>query len=151
MVRYTDLESMITDGIIDRIVQNLENSTNCIKLMNPKFIEYIVGESLTYSYPVLDIFSNPRKSMQGGFIAAAFDNIFGILVYITTKKIEMASIDISVNYLRPIFINDTLIVKAYLKSKGKIIVHLIGEAYDKEKNLIATASTNIMLLEKNKY
>jgi acyl-coenzyme A thioesterase PaaI-like protein len=145
------MESMIADGIIDRSSYELLSSTNCLRLMEPNFIEYVVGQSLVYSFPVLEMFANPRKSMQGGFIAAAFDNVFGALVGFVTNKIEMASVDISVNYIRPIFVNDILTIYAYIKSQGKSIVHLTGEAFNKENKLIATASINIMLLKKDKY
>ena len=144
MIRYTDLQSMIEAGIIEKN----RSPSNCVVLMEREFIEYVVGESATYAYPVLEIFSNPRKAMQGGFIAAAFDNTFGGLVYLATKHIEMATIDLSVNYHKPIFENDQLTITAYLKSPGKTIIHLIGEAFNSKKELIATATTNILLLRK---
>jgi uncharacterized protein (TIGR00369 family) len=145
VVKYTDFESMVKDGIMKVV-----DSPNCVELMKREFIEYIVGESVTCAYPVLEIYSNPRKAMQGGFISAAFDNTFGALVYLETKKIEMATIDLSVNYHKPIFENDKLIVAVNIKSLGKTIIHLTGEAYNNEKNLIATATTNIMILDRHK-
>ena len=147
MNKYTDFESMVADGIVEKT----DIRVNCVELMKREFVEYVVGESLTCAYPVLKIYSNMRKSMQGGFISAAFDNTFGALVYFFTKKAEMASIDLYVNYHRPIFENDKLTVTAYLKSKGKTIIHLVGEAYNMENKLIATSNTNIMLLDKNKF
>lgn len=150
-MKYTDLKPMIRDGIIKPQHVDLLHSTNCLKTMQPEFIEYVVGKSLVYAFPVLDIFTNPRNSMQGGFVAAAFDNVFGILVYLSTKQVEMASVDLSINFIRPIFGGDTLQIKTYLRSQGKTIVHLTGEAFDKKNKLISTASVNIMLLGKNKY
>ncbi len=143
MTKYTSLESMVAAGIL----QPLENP-NCVETMQREFIEYIPGASLVCAYPVLKIYSNPRKAMQGGFIAAAFDNTFGALVYLTTQKINMATIDMSINYHKPIFENDKLEVTVNLKSLGRTIVNLVGEAYDKEKNLIATATTNMILLDR---
>jgi acyl-coenzyme A thioesterase PaaI-like protein len=89
--------------------------------------------------------------MQGGFIAAAFDNAFGALVYLTTGQLDMASVDLHVNYQRPIFENDLLTVTVFQKSKGKTVVHASGEAYDQSGCLIATATTNIMLLDKKTF
>ena len=124
---------------------------NCRDTMQPQFVEYVEGESFTYNYPVLEMYLNPRRSMQGGFIAAAFDNAFGALVYLTTGQLEMASVDIHVNYQRPIFENDLLTVKVFLKAKGRNIVHVTGEAYDQSSVLIATASTNIMILDRDYF
>jgi len=138
---YTDLESMIADGII----QGRANP-NCVEIMQQQFVEYIVGQSLTCDYPVLEIYSNPRKAMQGGFISAAFDNTFGLLVYLATNRLDMATIDMDVNYHRPIFENDKLTVTVYIRSLGKTIIHLIGEAFNSDKQIIASATTNVTLL-----
>lgn len=50
------------------------------------------------------------------------------------------------NYHRPIFVGDYLYIKAMLKSKGRTVVHMLGEAWDGKNRLVATATTNIMLL-----
>jgi uncharacterized protein (TIGR00369 family) len=86
--------------------------------------------------------------MQGGFIGAAFDNTFGMLVYLLTKNLAMATIDLNVNYHKPIFESDKLEVTASLKSLGKTIIHMAGEARNRENELIASATTNIYLLDK---
>lgn len=137
---------------LEALIEHLETlSVKCWELMQPKLLEYIDGESISIAFPVLDIYSNPRKSMQGGFISAAFDNSFGCLSFLSTGQMEMASVDISVNYHRPIFEKDTLTVTAYLKSRGRNIIHLTGEAYDTENRLIASATTNLILLEKERF
>ena len=127
----------------------LKNVANpCAELMQPKFIEYIENESITYAFPVLDIYLNPWKCMQGGFISAAFDNVFGALAILATGKFEVSSLDLNLNYHRPIFADDMLTVKVYLKSKGKSIISLWGESFDSCGRLIATATSKIILLNK---
>ena len=143
MTVYTDLELMLADGIMEE-----RPEPNCVKIMQREFVEYVVGKSVTCAFPVLEIYSNPRKSMQGGFIGAAFDNTFGTLVYLTTKSLKMATIDMNVTYHKPIFENDQLIVTVYIRSLGKTIIHLVGEAYDSAGSLIASGTTNITLLDK---
>jgi uncharacterized protein (TIGR00369 family) len=140
---YTDFKVMLEEGIMEE-----RPEPNCVKLMQREFIEYVVGKSATFAFPVLDIYSNPRKSMQGGFIGAAFDNTFGALVYLTTKNLNMATIDMNITYHKPIYENDRLIVKVYIRSLGKTIIHLVGEAYDNQGNLIASGTTNITMLDK---
>ncbi len=144
MTIYTDLEKMLADGIIEE-----RPEPNCVTIMQWEFVEYVVGKSVTCAFPVLALYSNPRKSMQGGFIGAAFDNTFGTLVYLTTKKMNMVTINLNITYHRPIYENDRLIVTVYIKSLGKTIIHLVGEAFDSKGNLIASSSTNLTLLDNN--
>lgn len=145
MVRYTDLEALLRDGV----VKKPETSPpNCVEIMKREFVEYVVGESATCRYPVLAMYSNPRKAMQGGFISAAFDNTFGMLVYFVTQQIEMASLDLNIKYHRPIFENDILTIKVRLKSRGNAIIHLDGDAYDEAGRLIASGNTSIYMMQK---
>lgn len=123
-----------------------EAIANCFQFMKPKIIDCVKDERLTIAFPVLEQYLNPSKSMQGGFITAAFDNAFGALCYYSVEGAKITTIDISTSYQRPIFSDDELIIKVYIKLKGKTIVHMTGEAYNKENKLIATANTNIMII-----
>jgi len=137
---YSDLQSLVRDGLV-----KVDKRPECVLTMQPEFVEYVTGESITYAYPVLPIYANPRQTMQGGFMAAAFDNAFGALVSLATRRMNMASIDLELNYHRPISIGDRLIVKVVIKSLGKTIVHLTGEACDSQGNLVSSATSNIYL------
>ncbi len=145
MTRYTDLDAMLRDGVVRQIDFP---PPSCVEIMKREFVEYVVGESATCRYPVFEMYSNPRKAMQGGFISAAFDNTFGMLVYFVTQQIEMASLDLNIKYHRPIFENDVLTVKVRLKSQGNAIIHLDGDAYDEAKRLIASGTTSIYMMQK---
>ena len=141
MAKYTDYESLIADGILKVAV-----NPSCSATMKQEFVEYVEGESLTCNYPVMEMYSNPRKSMQGGFIAAAFDNTYGPLVVLLSGGINFVNLDLSVNYHKPIYENDTLSVIASVKSKGKTILNLVAEAFNMEKELIASSTTKIFLM-----
>lgn len=146
MAKYTDLQSIEKKLIQPRIVPQ------CWSFMQPEFIEYSEGESLTIAFPVLEVYANPRGSMQGGFMSAAFDNTFGALLQMETYRRDMASIDLHVNYRRPIFVGDVLIIHAYVKSIGQTLAYFYGEAFDKSQNrLIATAGTNLILMGQEKF
>lgn len=144
MKRYTDLTAMVDDGVTSPDL--LDKLPPCVKVMKPEFVEYVAGKSLTFSYPVLEIHLNPQGSMQGGFICAAFDNTFGMLVYLVTKKTSLATIDLSTAFHRPVYLGDKLIITAHLRFQGNTIIHLYGEAQNLEKKLVASSSTNLMLL-----
>lgn len=144
---YTDFDSIAND-----LLGGVKPSNpNCIEIMEPRLVEYIVGKSITIGFPVLEKFLNPVGGMQGGFITAAFDNVFGSFCFYETKGKPMATIDISTTYQRPIFMGDELIVTVWIKSMGKTIIHMWGEGRNKEGKLVATATTNFILLNnKNK-
>jgi uncharacterized domain 1 len=125
----------------------LKNVSNpCASFMQPKFIDYIENESITYEFPVLDTYLNPWKCMQGGLISAAFDNAFGALALLLAGKSSVTTIDLNLSYHRPIYAGDSLMVKVYLKSKGKNIITMWGEAFDSSDRLIATATSKLIIL-----
>lgn len=127
-----------------------EKHANCFGVMKPKIMEYVHKKSLTIAFPVLEEYLNPDGRMQGGFITAAFDNAFGALCFYEVKDLALpATIDISTSYQRPIFMGDELIITVNIKSMGNTIVHMTGDAKNKEGKLVATSTTNIMLLKDN--
>ncbi len=144
-----ELEMLIESGHFFDYLS--KEGANCVVTMQPEHVSYTPGDCLTLKFPILDMFLNPRKSMQGGFVSAAFDNVFGILVLLETKRKEMATIDLSVNYIKPIFVGDELYITTYIKSKGNTVCSLYGEAKNKEGKLIATSTTNIMLIHQDNF
>lgn len=144
---YTDFNSITND-----LFHGVEPVyPNCIKIMEPRLVEYVVGERLSMGFPILEKFLNPGGGMQGGFITGAFDNAFGSFCAYETKGKPIATIDISTTYQRPIFMGDELIITVWMKSMGKTIVHMWGEGRNKEGKLVATSTTNLILLDnKNK-
>lgn len=140
------MTKIINESPLQNRLKDIANP--CAQLMQPQFIEYVENESITYAFPVLDIYLNPWKCMQGGFISAAFDNAFGALAILATGKFEISSIDLNLNYHRPILADDTLRVKVYLKSTGRNIISLWGESFDSCDRLIATATSKIIILNK---
>jgi len=118
----------------------------CFVNMKARLVEYKPGVSLTVAFPVFEIYLNPGGSMQGGIITAAFDNVFGPLCAIASGTPKSAMVDINTSYHRPVFPGDELAVMARVKSKGKRIIHMEGEAYNRDKKLVASASCDYMIL-----
>ncbi|QGU00068.1 hypothetical protein SYNTR_1474 [Candidatus Syntrophocurvum alkaliphilum] len=114
---------------------------NCFQTMNAEFLKYVPDESISVVLPVLEEHLNPGGAMQGGFITAAFDNVFGPLAQLTLQSFGVATIMLSTNYHRPIFSGDNIKITAEVKMKGRTMIHMIAEAYNNEGKLIATANT----------
>lgn len=114
----------------------------CFSFMQSRVIDLEEGKSLTVGFPVLENYLNPAGTMQGGFITAAFDNVFGPLCYSATHSTFTTTLDIITSYHRPIRSGDELIITATVKTQGKTKIHMMAEAYNREKKLIATATTD---------
>ncbi|HOQ09826.1 MAG TPA: PaaI family thioesterase [Syntrophomonadaceae bacterium] len=122
----------------------------CFSYMQGRILDFIEGESLTISFPVMKNYLNPNGSMQGGFITAAFDNVFGPLCYTATKTTATTTINIITSYHRPIYEGDELIITATVKNKGRTKIHMTAEAYNQENKLVATASCDYIRLPERK-
>lgn len=117
----------------------------CYLHMKAELIEYDPEGGLTVAFPVVQSYLNPAGTMQGGFITAAFDNVFGPLCYLATGTRASAMLDINNSYHRPAFAGDLLTISARVKTKGRTVVHMQGEAYNQENKLVASAHCNYMI------
>lgn len=136
---FSDLASMIKT--------NLPIPPPCFATMKAEFIEYESRKSLTVAFPVLPEHLNPGGTMQGGFITAAFDNVFGPLSYLAARGV-CTSIDIHTQFVRGIEAGDTLTVTATVVSRGTGTTYMTGEARNSARKLVATASTNLLIVSK---
>lgn len=131
---------------LEQLMQKVGKVPNCFQTMQAEVIDYELSESLTIAFPVLDAYLNPNRSMQGGFIVAAFDNVFGPLSNMVSQK-PTTTINLETSFQRPIFAGDQLKITARVCHRGRTAVHMAGEAYNQAGKLIATASTNYLILD----
>jgi uncharacterized protein (TIGR00369 family) len=140
-------EPVLQDLINDYLDMSKQELAPCLSNMKPIYREYKHKQLLTISFPVLDSYLNPRKTMQGGFITAAFDNTFGALSYYSSGRKFMATIDIHTHYHYPIYGEDELTITVHMTSLGNTIVNMRGEAVNRDGRLIATAGTDVMIMD----
>lgn len=117
----------------------------CFIEMEGEYIDYIKNKSLTVRFPVLSKQTNPMGVMQGGFISAAFDNVFGPLTYLIAKK-PVVTLDLCTNYIRPATLKDTITITGRLVGKGFSTMHLSAEAVNQKNKPIATATANCVII-----
>ncbi|MCE9598960.1 MAG: PaaI family thioesterase [Spirochaetia bacterium] len=115
--------------------------------MEGKFEGYVTRKEITVSFPVLPRYCNPLGNMQGGFITAAFDNTFGPLSFVAARN-PTTTIDLDTQYIRPIQPGDRLTVTAKVMLRGFSIIYMTAEAVNKAGKVIATATTNMLILKK---
>lgn len=116
---------------------------NCSVLMKGEYVDYDSRVMLKIAFPVLEEYLNPMKSMQGGFVTAAFDNVFGPLSYLAART-PCTTLDLHTNYIRSINAGDILTVTAKIVSRGISAMHLAGEAVNGKGKLIATCTSHMV-------
>lgn len=122
---------------------------NCSVLMKGEYLAYESRVMLKIEFPVEEVYLNPMKAMQGGFITAAFDNVFGPLSYLASRT-PCTTLDLHTNYIRSIMAGDRLIVTGTVVSRGMSAMHLTGEAVNAKGKLIATCTSHMVPLRMGK-
>ncbi len=118
----------------------------CSASMKGEYVDYESRLMLKIAFPVLEEYLNPMKAMQGGFITAAFDNVFGPLSYLASRT-PCTTLDLHTNYIRSINAGEILTVTARVVSRGVSAMHLSGEAVNERGKLIATCTSHMVPLK----
>jgi acyl-coenzyme A thioesterase PaaI-like protein len=83
---------------------------------------------------------------QGGFICAAFDDVFGPLSYMAALR-PVVTVDMNTTFIRPFTANDvSAIFTAELVSLSKSMLVMRAEARTLSGKLIATSTNTSMIL-----
>lgn len=113
--------------------------------MDASIESYEKNKSIVVAFPVKLNQTNPMGFMQGGYIAAAFDNAFGPLSYLVAKK-PTTTIDMNIQYIRSVKVKQTILVKATIEAMGFSTIHMTAEMKTEKGKLLATATTNLLIL-----
>lgn len=110
-------------------------------LMRPELIECNYEEkSITTAFPVLEWQKNLAGYMHGGAIASAFDITMGFLSRGLARQKNAATILLDTVFIRPIPMDDILIVKVKANHDGKMLTHLYGEGFIKSTGKMAATA-----------
>jgi uncharacterized protein (TIGR00369 family) len=90
-------------------------------------------------------FSNPMHVFQGGFLCAAFDEVYGPLTYMARER-PAVTIEMSTTFVRPFREKDEFItVRAEVVSESKSLLVLKAEARNNIGKLIATSTSHSLI------
>jgi uncharacterized protein (TIGR00369 family) len=124
---------------------DVQSPPNCFLNMKPVYADYESRSSLAVKFPVLNESLNPVGVMQGGFITAAFDNVFGPLSYLAARH-PCSTLDLHTQFVRSVKSGDTLTVRATVVSRGPATMLLTAEALNGKGKLVASASANVVIM-----
>jgi len=85
---------------------------------------------------------SPAGRVHGGVVSAFFDYSFGAAVFTTLGPSDFCStVELKVNYLRPIELGDRLVAKTQIVFRGKRLCVLHGFVYRNEEKDPVTMAT----------
>jgi len=94
---------------------------------------------------------SPAKRVHGGVVSAFFDFVAGAAVFSTLGPRDFCStVEIKVNYLRPLLLGDELVAKVRVIFRGKRVCVVHGFAYrngEKDPVAMATATFNVVMAD----
>jgi acyl-coenzyme A thioesterase PaaI-like protein len=118
----------------------------CFTSMQGEFLEYESRKSLKVSFPVLSDSLNPQGKMQGGFLTAAFDNVFGPLSYLAARA-PCITLDIHTQFFRGLEVGDIVTILAEIVARGTGSIFMKAEASNSAGKLVATSTTNLLIVK----
>ncbi len=85
------------------------------------------------------------KAAHGGVQAALLDAALGVaaLSVVCTDDKVVATVSLSIQYLRPALVGDELIVKASVMKKGRSLVFTEGHIFNQHGDCLATAQASM--------
>ena len=124
----------------------LDMPPNSIKTHKTVYTYFEPGKILCAEFSFDERFTNPLKVYQGGFLCAAFDDVFGPLTYMAAKK-PAVTLQMNTTFIRPFIAKDKkMIIKAELISQTKSLLVMLAEAKTLEGKLIAIANNQSFIL-----
>nr|MDO8111995.1 PaaI family thioesterase [Candidatus Sigynarchaeota archaeon] len=89
--------------------------------------------------------ANPTGLLHGGMQCAMLDDIIGMTSATLGYKGFLITIDMNVNYLGKVKVGEDVTSHGHITREGRSIVHAVAELKDKDGNLVATASSNLLM------
>lgn len=107
-------------------------------------MDYVVLEPghIEYSMVVKEEHLATKTAMHGGALAGLMDGILGVsaLSLVQLEHQAVSTIEFKINYLRAVFLGDTLRGDGIVLRRGKRILIVEGKIYNQKDELIVTAT-----------
>jgi acyl-CoA thioesterase len=126
---------------IEALVCDFKEASRVSKQMNPNLIACSEkGQTITIEFPVSEWQLNEHDTMHAGIIATAFDEALGIFAAYLAGDQSTVSINISLNYIKPIPKDDSILITAKVTSAGRRLITISGECHLKSNGLLTNTA-----------
>lgn len=88
---------------------------------------------------------NSIQTMHGGLIATAVDITCGVLVRFFKRSGSAATVQLSVDYLKPLSGGEGFIVRAKINKQGRRIIFLTAEVISKDSGQTAATASGVFV------
>jgi len=119
---------------------------NTFAKLNGEFINFIDDKKLVTRFHIEKEFSNPQGTVQGGIIAACFDDTFGPLGVAKSGK-PILTTNMNVQYIRPVPLEQDIFIITEIVSISRSNIFLRADIFNSTGKLLAQASTNQLILK----
>lgn len=94
---------------------------------------------------------SPLGMVHGGLVCTLADTVAGCAVHSTLEAgVGFTSIDITVNYVRPVTLDSgTLIATGHVTKPGRRVALAAAEIHDQAGRLVATATSNCLIFDRS--
>lgn len=112
-----------------------------------RLTKYDPGKVLVVTAPALEKFCNPMGSYPGGMLGAVFDAAFCTMAYLVAER-PCTTAQMEMQFMRPLPADGkSFTVEVRLRALRNSMLFLEGRALDRDKRLIATAGTTLLVLK----
>jgi uncharacterized protein (TIGR00369 family) len=124
----------------------LEMPPPSTRSLDIKFEEYApAARSLRATVVVPERYANAVGLLQGGFLAAMFDDLIGPLSYLTAGG-PTTTLDLTTQFMRPAFPGGRLSLSAEVRKPGRTAIFIAAEAHNEDGKLVATAVSTVQVI-----
>lgn len=102
-------------------------------------------QSMTFEFPVQEWMENRVGQLHGGIICTAFDLTIAALARFFAGENFAPTVNLDVNYVRPAYSGDTIVVTATAVAVGKRLTHMTAEAVSKKTGKLISSATSIYM------
>ncbi|RJO70691.1 PaaI family thioesterase [Nocardia panacis] len=111
-----------------------------------RYEEFVPGRSLSATVEIPAQYGNAMGILQGGFLAAMFDDLMAPLSYITSKN-PTTSMELTTHFMRPVFVGERLTLTATIRKPGQSVIYIAAEAHNGKNKLVATAISALQVIQ----
>lgn len=100
--------------------------------------------SLSVEFVVREEMLNPGQILHGGIATTMMDDVMGMTVFSLGRKDFYATINVSVDFLRPARLGDTVIAKSQVVRAGDSVINITCELAHTDGKTIARCTSNLV-------
>ena len=115
-------------------IKNHFNTLPYFKFMNATVLETSEGYA-QITLPLKPDYANTYGITHGGIVASLIDMVSGVAL--RTLKLRILTLEVTIDYLKPVNLKDTLLAESRLLQKGRNILHADVWVKNSNNELIA--------------